>query len=94
MAREEGGIIVCLPQANAALYSGESEKLWVKKPGPRTPDKYPPHVVGQGYFPRLEADTEGVVTAPGEAIFLAWDWKFTDNVGFYRLNVHIVNQPL
>jgi hypothetical protein len=97
-AKEEGGIIVTLPQASGPFYSGDDEhkKRWIKPDGTRTDENLPEHIfLGSAFFPRRRATRHNrrTVTSNGEIYVLAWDWKFEDNAGFYKVLVHIKKGP-
>jgi hypothetical protein len=86
MARQEGGVLVCLPAAHGVYSSGQDEKYWIKKPGNRIDANRPDHVKnggfllrrGMGPYPSREA---------GDLSLVAWDHIFDDNVGFHELHV-------
>lgn len=84
-ARQEGGVLICMPGARGVYTSGEDEKFWVKKPGNRINANRPDHVkkavfIRRGMGPVTSTDA-------GELFMLAWDHNFSDNVGFYKLHV-------
>ena len=90
MARQEGGIIVCLPEAGGAVYSGEGEERWVKKPGDRIDANRPKHATGC-FFPIRSNETHNLrqLKSSGVVKILAWDHIFDDNAGFYEVVMHI-----
>lgn len=97
-AKEEGGIIVTLPQASGPVYSGDDDhkKRWIKPDGTRSDRNLPEHiVVGSAFFPRRGSTSHNTraVTRSGQIYVLAWDWKFEDNAGFYKVFVHIKKGP-
>lgn len=85
-ARQEGGVIVNMPKAEKIYYSGNSDhkERWIKSPGTRTDANRPDHV-DHAHF--LRRSTTLRTFAAGDFIISAWDYKFTDNFGFYRLHV-------
>ena len=91
-ARQEGGILVCLPEAGGTYYSGDGDHKarWVKGDGVRTDDKLPAHVYGS-FFPRQgeSAHNSRVVRQSGQVYVVPWDWKFEDNAGFYKVFVKL-----
>ncbi len=91
-ARQEGGVLVCLPEARGTFYSGNGDhkERWIKGDGVRTDDHIPAHVFGS-FFPRRESDAHNTRTVQqtGQAYLVAWDWKFEDNAGFYRVVVKL-----
>lgn len=97
-ARQEGGVIVCLPGSGGTFESGPRGKWgltgsdrWIKEgKGARTDNRIPKHVK-QAYFPiqGKYLHNSRKVTASGALIIAPWDYKFEDNKGFYRLHVHI-----
>lgn len=97
-AKEEGGIIVTLPEAGGPYYSGDSDTTsrWIQPDGTRTDDHLPRHIkLGTAFFPRQHAFSHNRrrVTGNGEIFVLAWDWKFEDNAGFYKVFIHIKKGP-
>jgi hypothetical protein len=87
-ARQEGGVIVSLPEARQIYYSGDSdhEERWIKEPGTRDSAHLPDHVKG-AFFLQSGTDNKRRAGVDGDFIIAPWDAKFTDNFGFYRLNV-------
>jgi hypothetical protein len=86
-AREEGGVIVCLPEARQLFYSGDSdhEERWIKEPGTRD-DAHRPDHVKNAFFLRGGGSTNRRVAGGDGAFLIApWDFQFSDNFGFYRL---------
>lgn len=87
-ARQEGGVIISLPAAGQIYYSGDGdhEERWIKKPGTRDDAHHPDHVKNAFFLQkgRGNSRTAGV---DGDIIIAPWDWKFEDNLGFYRLNI-------
>ncbi len=91
-ARQEGGIIVCLPEAGGTLYSGESESRWIKPDGTRTDNHLPAHFPpGAAFFPMQGVPTYNTRTVytNGELYVLPWDWKHDDNAGYYKVFVKL-----
>jgi hypothetical protein len=93
-AREEGGFLVCLPEAGGPFYSGDSSHSarWIKADGTRTPEHMPNHIpVYQAFFPLRGDNTQNTrqITADGEIYVVPWDWKFDDNAGYYKVFIHI-----
>jgi hypothetical protein len=86
-ARQEGGVIVCLPQARGIFYSGneDHQERWIKQPGTRDNAHRPDHVTG-AYFLRRKGQRE-MARVEGNIVIGAWDYFFTDNFGFYRLHM-------
>lgn len=87
-ARQEGGVIVSLPEARRIFYSGNSdhEERWIKKPGTRDAEHIPDHV-SNAFFLQGNTDNKYKTSANGDFIIAPWDYKFEDNFGFYRLDV-------
>ncbi|MBI5031359.1 MAG: hypothetical protein HZB51_12590 [Chloroflexi bacterium] len=84
LARQEGGVIISLPGAGRMFYSGESEDRWIKEPGTRDEAHHPHHLVSAFY---LQGRTMRTAGADGDIAIYPWDWKFADNLGFYKLHV-------
>lgn len=91
-ARQEGGLLVCLPEGGGAYYSGNGDhrERWLKGDGVRTDDHLPAHVFGS-FFPRQgeKVHNTRTVRQSGQMFVLAWDWKFEDNAGFYKVFVRL-----
>lgn len=89
-ARQEGGVIVSLPQSRQIFYSGndsnDGKKRWIKKPGTRVAAHFPDHVQG-AFFLLGGSNNKHSAATDGDMIIAPWDFKFTDNFGFYRLNI-------
>jgi hypothetical protein len=87
-AREEGGLLVCLPEGGGTYYSGDDSHRdrWIKGNGVRTDDHLPSHIYGS-FFPRQGEPVHNTRTVrqSGQMFVLAWDWKFEDNAGFYKV---------
>jgi len=90
-AREEGGVLVCLPQAGGTFYSGDGDHKgrWIQGDGTRTDDHRPAHMGSAAFFPRQNVTDPYTATQPGSMFVLAWDWKFEDNAGFYEVVVKL-----
>ena len=91
-ARQEGGLLVCLPEAGGTLYSGDGDHKtrWIKGDGVRSDDKLPAHLFG-AFFPRQGETVHNtrVVRQGGQMYLLPWDWKFEDNAGYYKVFVKL-----
>jgi hypothetical protein len=89
-ARQEGGLIVCLPEAGGTFYSGDPKARWIQGNGDRTDDHLPTHLSGC-FFPRQGdvAHNTRIVQQSGQMFVLAWDWQFDDNAGFYKVFMHL-----
>jgi len=89
-ARQEGGVIVSMPEAGQIYYSGNGDhkERWIKKPGTRNNAHRPDHV-RHAHFLRTPTTNQHLrrTLAAGDFIISAWDHAFTDNFGFYRLHV-------
>jgi hypothetical protein len=88
LARQAGGVIVSLPEAGQIFYSGDEDhkERWIKDPGTRDFDHHPKHVKGAFYLRGVNRDRHQA-GADGDVIINAWDVKFDNNSGFYRLHV-------
>lgn len=97
-AKEEGGVIITLPQASGPFYSGDDDhkNRWIKPDGTRNDKNLPQHIaVGSAFFPRRGSTSHNTrtVTKSGDIYVLAWDWKFEDNAGLYKVFLHIKKGP-
>lgn len=93
-AKQEGGILVCLPEAQGTFYSGDGDhkERWIKPDGTRADDKLPAHIFsGSAFFPRQGFGGHNTRTASqtGQVYVVPWDWKFEDNAGFYKVFVKL-----
>ena len=97
VACEQGGVVVCLPQAEGTYYSGDGShrNLWASMP----------HAIGQArglpsvyqsmsnnppfFFLGHNVTNVGNCTTSGVAYILAWDSIFPDNSGSYQLFVKL-----
>jgi hypothetical protein len=84
-ARQEGGVLICMPGAHGTYSSGEDEKFWIKEPGNRI-DRHRPDHVKKAFFIRRGMGPQTMADA-GDLYMLAWDHDFRDNLGFYELHV-------
>jgi hypothetical protein len=93
-SRRNGGLLVCLPEAGGAFYSGDwnHEERGIQGDATRTDDHLPTHIpVGSAFFP-IQGDPQQdtrVMRQSGQMIILAWDYKFDDNAGFYKVFVKL-----
>jgi hypothetical protein len=91
-ARQEGGVLICLPEAGGTFYSGDGDHKdrWIKGDGVRTNDKLPAHVFGS-FFPRqgFADHNTRMAQQAGQMYVVPWDWKFEDNAGFYKVFVKL-----
>lgn len=87
-ARAEGGVLVSMPSARRAYYSGNSSNKhrWIKKPGKRDLYHRPDHV-RDAFFLETNSRNFQRAAAAGDIIIYPWDHKFEDNFGGYRLHV-------
>jgi hypothetical protein len=89
-AKREGGVLVCLPGAGGAYYSGDDDKFCLKSSGPRKDSEKPEHVKFGFFLVQGDADhNDRVVGGNGEIFILAWDHRFDDNVGSYRVHLKL-----
>jgi hypothetical protein len=94
LKRQEGGILVCMPEASGVFYSGSDRDRWIKgdDEGKRTDDRLPEHMRGSGAFfpiPRDKAQNTRFAKSDGILNIIAWDFDFKDNSGFYRVIIRI-----
>jgi hypothetical protein len=91
-AKQEGGIVICMPEAGGTYYSGNDgqRERWIKAPGDRTDANRPAHVK-YGWFPiQGEPNSRTVRGSVFDQLYvLAWDHKFEDNTGYYKVFMHI-----
>ena len=79
-ARQEGGVLISLPEARQAYYSGngDHEERWIKQPGTRDKAHYPSHVK-HAFFLQSGSGNARVTGAEGDFIIYPWDHDFGDN---------------
>jgi len=91
-AQQEGGVIVCMPEAGGTFYSGDSDHRgrWIQGDGVRSDDHLPTHIFG-AFFPIQGSNDHNTRIAMQSApmFLLAWDWAFDDNAGFYKVVVKL-----
>jgi hypothetical protein len=93
-ARQEGGIIVSLPEAGGGYYSGIDEVYWIKKHEPRL-DPIRPNHVKAGFFlvrsdsPGGPANNARKLRSGGILGVQPWDHLFEDNAGYYKVFLRI-----
>ncbi|WP_029528575.1 hypothetical protein [Polaromonas glacialis] len=87
-ARQEGGVLVSLPEARQAFYSGNSDhkERWIKEPGTRD-DAHRPDHVKKAFFLQAGSPNKRIASADGDILIYPWDHIFDDNFGYYRLHV-------
>jgi hypothetical protein len=85
-ARQEGGVLICRPEAHGVYYSGNDEKFWIKKPGDRIDRHRPDHLGRNANFIRRGMGRT-MSRGAGDLYLVAWDHIFSDNFGFYELRV-------
>ncbi|MES0000958.1 hypothetical protein NKJ90_19495 [Mesorhizobium sp. M0051] len=86
-ARQEGGILISMPAAGGPITSGNNDhrENWIKEPGDRVAKNYPPQVKNAFFVTRDRPSARA--TVDGDIYIIAWDHKFEDNFGFYRVNL-------
>lgn len=96
MKRQEGGVLICMPEARGVYYSGGGGGRWVqgKDGGERTDDRLPAHMKGKGAFfpiqgPQAPTHNKRTAQADGILHIIAWDWNFEDNSGYYRVILRV-----
>jgi hypothetical protein len=92
-ARQEGGLLVCMPEAGGTFYSGDGDhkERWVQPDGTRSDEHLPAHFNYTAFFPRqgYASHNTRVAQQSGPMYVLAWDWAFDDNAGFYKVFVKL-----
>lgn len=85
-ARQEGGVLICKPEAHGIYYSGRDTKFWIKEPGDRTDGNRPAHLGGNATFLRRGMGPTRV-REDGDIYLAPWDHIFDDNFGYYKLHI-------
>src|SRR5262249_33803082 len=93
-ARQEGGLLGCLPEAGGIFYSGDGshKDRWIKGDGVRSDANLPAHMFGS-FFPKQGENSHNsrIVQQDGQAYITAWDWKFEDNAGLNKVLGKLTN---
>ena len=91
-AREEGGIIVCMPSAHGPMYANEKNHLDgdMEDVG-RLKRFVKPHMQKKCFFPVRIGDgmMQEYAREPGVVYILAFDSKYGDNAGSYEVKLRI-----
>lgn len=102
LARNEGGVLVCMPEAGGPYYA--TEGLRGETNGVRSDDRLPNYMKSKdgptlgGFFPvRPENDpvppnrpqNTRIAQKDGVLHLIAWDKKFDDNAGYYQVILRI-----
>lgn len=91
-AKQEGGVLVCLPGNIGASYSSKDRNHWIKEPGDRYDIAQPPQIE-DGFFVMRNANHNTRYirsTNKGQVVVLAWDHIFKDNIGYYKVAVRLI----
>ncbi|PYE53176.1 hypothetical protein [Deinococcus yavapaiensis] len=88
-ARAEGGVLISMPAAGQTFYSGDSDhkERWIKDHQPRTDRNLPDHISNAFFLREGREYNSRTSTMDGDIIINAWDHKFEDNYGYYRLHI-------
>ena len=83
--RQEGGMLVCGPDAQGIYHSGndDHQDRWAKSDKDRSDDHVPAHC--QHAFFVQRDNQQRPLDGDGTMIIAPWDYKFPDNIGVYRL---------
>jgi hypothetical protein len=90
-ALQEGGVLICLPGDGGPVYSGNGDhkERWLKKHEDRADAIRPDHLKYGFFLQREPYKNVRTVRGNGEIYVLAWDHKFEDNAGYYKVFVHL-----
>jgi hypothetical protein len=85
-AMEEGGMIVCAPDAQGTYQSGDDDHRdrWAQSEHDRSDDHLPAQVQA-GFFVQRDHNRR-TLYGNGTMIIAPWDYKFLDNIGVYRVD--------
>jgi hypothetical protein len=85
-ARQEGGMIVCGPDAQGTYQSGDSDhqSRWIKSSKSRSDDNIPAHCQ-YAFFVQRDHEKR-TLDGDGMVIIAPWDYKFDDNIGTYEIS--------
>ncbi len=93
-AKNEGGIIVCMPESKGAIYATSDYYLadGAKANGRQVKYFSAATKAKNAFFPcNVNGGTmQGVATTAGAVHILAFDSKFTDNAGYYNLAILVL----
>ncbi|MCP3942967.1 MAG: hypothetical protein GY710_15980 [Desulfobacteraceae bacterium] len=94
-AKNEGGLIICMPKAHGALYATDGNRFQnndVHDKG-RLTKYYSKNVKNMNsFFPctRSGGQMKGVADTDGSINILSFDQNFEDNCGYYELKISVV----
>eukprot|EP01084_Bolivina_argentea_P213789 363001_1 len=92
-AKNEGGIIVCMPKAGGALYATDENHLQSgAKQNGRLPKYFSQNVINlNSFFPCNKSGGQMLATAKQDGVLhiIAFDQKFSDNGGTYEVKINI-----
>lgn len=92
-ARNEGGVIVCMPSAGGPMYAQDSNHLHESAESRGRLDKFLSRdMKGKCFFPVRGKQRERTATTDGVLYVLAFDENFKDNAGGYEIKLRIVRQ--
>lgn len=92
-ARQEGGVLVSLPMASGPYYSGNGshKERWIKKHEVRYDTIRPDHVQDAFFLVRGNpTHNSRKLRASGEVYVTAWDHRFDDNAGYYKIFMRLI----
>lgn len=101
-ARQEGGIIICLPEQGGAVLSGEKEWMQIKSHDTlmtnaivkRYDQDCPASALGSFFLVNGDRNhNTRIAKQSGQIYILTWDWKHDDNAGFYKIFIHLKRNP-
>jgi hypothetical protein len=95
--RQEGGLVVCMPQNNGLVYSGDQNhsSFWPTIPTTYGQARGLPPAYRQSasqvpfFFVGQNASNSAVCQTSGAAYLLAWDWNLADNAGSYEVWIQL-----
>ncbi len=89
-AKEEGGVLVCMPAAKGPYYSSSNSNMWIKDEKPRSYENLPSDFIpDSAFFLNRENPNSLFSSMAGQAYIIAWDWKFEDNAGYYKIFIRL-----